>query len=230
MATNNNLLFKITILEQVSSNEACKTAEDIISIVCLPIATPTPTPTNTITPSVTPTISLTPSITPTISLTPSITPTISLTPSITPTITPTVTATVTVTPSITPTKTLTPTPTNTVTPTMSVTPTMTPTPSGPNSIQLNQANNWTYNLNNEPLVRFVPQDNTRYSVSMKILVTSTDLTSSSSIPSVSNIMAGGSLLGQVIYSASNFDNKSIILYYNGLTYTGRITNPSTNLS
>ena len=51
----------------------------------VPQATPTPTPTITITPTVTPTISVTPTITGTVPLTPTVTPTITLTPSVTPT-------------------------------------------------------------------------------------------------------------------------------------------------
>jgi hypothetical protein len=88
-----------------------------------PPASPSPTPTNTVTPTVTPTRTLTP--------TPTVTPTRTLTP--TPSVTSTITPTPTITPTITPTKTVTPTPTitptKTVTPTPTVTPTMTPTPS-----------------------------------------------------------------------------------------------------
>ena len=228
MATN--LLFKITVLEQVTSNEACKTAEDIISIVCDPIPTPTPTPTNTVTPTVSITPSITPTNTPTISITPTQTPTISLTPTIT--VTPTVTPTVTMTLSPTQTATPTPPPTQTTTPTITPTrtPTNTPTPSGPNSILLNQVNNWVFTLNNEAMVRFVPQDNTYYSVAIKILQNTANINSTSNIPSVSNIIVGGVVFGQLIYSTSNFDNKSIIVSYNGLSYAGYITNSTTNLS
>ena len=97
------------------------------------IASPTPTPTPSITPSNTPTATVTPSVTPTNTITPTVTPTIqsTSTPTITPT--PTQTPTSTVTPSVTPTENITPTPTSTVTgtetptPTPSITATITPT-------------------------------------------------------------------------------------------------------
>jgi hypothetical protein len=78
----------------------------------IPVASPTPTQT----PTITPTKSVTPTQTPTITPTKSVTPT--------PTITPTTTQTPTNTP--TNTETPTPTPTNTITPTITVTPTPTP--------------------------------------------------------------------------------------------------------
>ena len=79
-------------------------------------ATPTPTPTHTITPSITPTKTVTPTVTPTLTKTPTVTPTNTPTHTVTPTLTktptntPTNTPTHTITPSITPTKTMTPTP------------------------------------------------------------------------------------------------------------------------
>lgn len=86
-------------------------------------ASPTPTPTNTVTPTNTPTKTVTPTITPTN------TPTRTVTPTVTPTFTPTNSPTNTPTPSVTPTYTPTNSPTNTVTPTRTptVTPTYTPT-------------------------------------------------------------------------------------------------------
>jgi hypothetical protein len=229
MATN-NLLFKITVLEQVTSNEACKTAEDIISIVCDPVPTSTPTPTPTVTPTVTITLSTTPTITPTVSNTSTLTPTLSITPTQTPTISLTPTLTSTLTPTVTPTQTVTVTVSQTQTLTPTRTPTATPTPSGPNSIQLNQANNWTFSLNNEAVVRFVPKDNAYYSAIVRVVQNTANINSTSNIPSVSNIIVGDVVFGQLIYGTSNFDNKSIIVSYNGLTYTGYITNPATNLS
>lgn len=52
MSHTNYLLFKVSVLEQVTSNEACRIAEDILTVICdpplpssVPSATPTPTPT-----------------------------------------------------------------------------------------------------------------------------------------------------------------------------------------
>ena len=54
MNTNNYLLLKISALEQVSSNEAGRIAQDVITIICNPAgqapSSPTPTPTPTSTP------------------------------------------------------------------------------------------------------------------------------------------------------------------------------------
>lgn len=87
------------------------------------LATPTPTPTNTVTPTNTPTNTVTPTNTPTNSETPTVTPTSTVTP--TPTVTSTETNTPT--PTVTPTNTETPTPTSTETPTVTPTSTETPT-------------------------------------------------------------------------------------------------------
>ena len=94
------------------------------------IASPTPTPTPSVTPTITPSISLTPSITPTTTITPSITTTNTNTPTVTPTMTATPAVTTTPTTSQTPTQTLTPsiTQTENITPTPTETETPTPTP------------------------------------------------------------------------------------------------------
>jgi hypothetical protein len=55
------LLFKISALEQVSSNQACRIAEDIITIICDP---PPPTPEPTVSPGLSPTPTPTPTRTP----------------------------------------------------------------------------------------------------------------------------------------------------------------------
>lgn len=55
MSINNYLLLKVSVLEQVSSNEACRIADDILTVICdpppaspipQPMITPTPTPTS----------------------------------------------------------------------------------------------------------------------------------------------------------------------------------------
>lgn len=97
---NDYLLLKITLLEHATDNSACRTVEDVLTIICDPAPSPTPTNTPTNTPTITPTITNTPTVTPTISITPTITPTISNTPTNTPTIT------------LSPTATITPSPTN----------------------------------------------------------------------------------------------------------------------
>ena len=52
--SNNYLLLKVSVLEHVSSNEACRIAQDVITIICNPVGqapvSPTPTPTPTTTP------------------------------------------------------------------------------------------------------------------------------------------------------------------------------------
>lgn len=83
-------------------------------------ATPTPTPTNTITPTPTLTNTITPS--PTNTLTPNLSPSVTPSNTATPTVTPTITASQTVTPSITPTKSPTSSPSPTVTPSPTNTP------------------------------------------------------------------------------------------------------------
>lgn len=111
----------------------------------------TPTPTNTTTPtiSITPTISVTPSVTPTISNTPTHTPTISVTPSTTLTIsfTPTISNTPSATPTIshTPTQssTSTPTPSPTISSTPSVTPTISVSPTISNTPSVTPTNSVT---------------------------------------------------------------------------------------
>jgi hypothetical protein len=95
---------------------------------------PVPSPTPTVTPTITPTRSITPTVTPTRSITPTVTVTPTKTPTktatVTPTVTSTVTPTMTKTPTNTPTASLTPTPTvtPTVTPSETPEPTSTPTP------------------------------------------------------------------------------------------------------
>ena len=90
------------------------------TVALLPVAFPSPTPTNTAVATATPTHTSTATVTPTY------TPTPTHTPTNTPTPTNTATPTQTPTPSNTPTPT--PTPTNTSTPTNTPTPTITPTP------------------------------------------------------------------------------------------------------
>lgn len=56
---SNYLLFKVSALEHVSSNSACRIAEDILTIICddpgaVVVASPTPTQTSTPTPTPTP--------------------------------------------------------------------------------------------------------------------------------------------------------------------------------
>ena len=101
------------------------------SVTASPTTTPSHTVTQTITPSNTATPTVTPSNTATPTITPSNTVTRTITPSITasPTITPSITPSNSLTPSITPSNSLTPTitPSNTVTPT--ITPSITPSPS-----------------------------------------------------------------------------------------------------
>jgi Tol biopolymer transport system component len=97
-------------------------------------ATPTPTPTATLSPTpieaatftLTPTALVTPSVTATLTTTPTITSTV--TPTRTVTVTPTVTATLTTTPTVTPTVTQTPTVTPTLAPIITNTPSPTPSP------------------------------------------------------------------------------------------------------
>jgi hypothetical protein len=55
------LLFKVSALEQVSSNQACRIAEDIITIIC---DAPPPTPQPTVSPGLSPTPTPTPTRTP----------------------------------------------------------------------------------------------------------------------------------------------------------------------
>lgn len=61
MSNNPNyLLFKVSVLEHVASNEACRIGEDILTVICepppaspLPAVTPTPTPTPNNNPDIT---------------------------------------------------------------------------------------------------------------------------------------------------------------------------------
>lgn len=103
-----------------------------------PIATPTVTPTLTLTPSptATPTVTPTPSVTPTSTVTPS--------PSVTPTPTITPTPTVTPIPSVTPTPTVTPTPSVTPTPTVTPTPSVTPGVDAKPDVSVSTKNNGNY--------------------------------------------------------------------------------------
>lgn len=92
---------------------------------CLPVATPTVTPTISLTPTLTRTPTTTPTVTRTATITPTVTTTVTRTSTVTPTATRTPTPTITTTPTITPTVTLTNTTTPTTTPTQTVTPTVT---------------------------------------------------------------------------------------------------------
>jgi hypothetical protein len=52
--SNNYLLLKVSVLEHVSSNEACRIAEDILTVICNPpgqAVLPSPTPTVTASPT-----------------------------------------------------------------------------------------------------------------------------------------------------------------------------------
>jgi len=66
MTNKDYLLLKLSVLEQVSGNEACRISEDILTIICDPAPTPlpsrnpneSPTPTPTVTPTITPSASM----------------------------------------------------------------------------------------------------------------------------------------------------------------------------
>jgi hypothetical protein len=58
--SNNYLLLKVSVLEHVSSNEACRIAEDILTVICNPAGQavpPSPTPTVTASPTPLPSFS-----------------------------------------------------------------------------------------------------------------------------------------------------------------------------
>lgn len=195
------LLLKITILEHATTTEDCRFAEDILSVICNPAisATPTRTPFPTPTPTLTPTN----------------------------TVTPTLTSTVTATP-ITPT----PTPTNTVTPTITPTNTLTPTvTSSPVAvISLNFNNNWTYILDNNVILKFIPQTPSQNSAIINIPTTNISLIPNNSLPSVSNIVYSNNIYGQLIYNGPIFENKQIIMNLGGTIYSGNITSINTVIS
>jgi hypothetical protein len=140
------------------------------------------------------------------------------TPPVTPT--PTITPTLTVTPTIP----LTSTPTQTPTPTL----TQTPTPSVSSFIILNTANNWTYSINNQVVVRFIPQDSSLNSIVVRIL--NINLSSQPFLPSISNILIGGNSYGQLIYNGSLLEQKPISVTISSIIYSGAITSLNTNLS
>lgn len=203
------LLLKITVLEHGSVNQDCRVGEDILTVICdLPLS-PTPTPTATLTPTITST------------------PTNTITPSSTLTPTPTITST-SVTP--TPTSTQTPTPSITATVTPTVTTTTTNTPSGGASINLNIANNWTYSLDDNVMLKFTPLNASFNNIVIKIPVSNLLLISNNSLPSVSNIVYGVSSYGQLIYNGPVFENKPIEVMLGSVTYRGNILSQNTILS
>jgi len=196
------LLFKITLLEHAVDNSNCRLAEDILSIECIPPVTPTVTPTKTLTPTPTITSTVTPTQTCTITPTPTITQT---------SVTPTPTPTSTVTPSVT----LTATPTTT--------PTRTPTPTPAGSIVLNSANNWTFNLDNNTILRFIPQSDSQNGAVISIVSNQVSLIPNNSLPSVSNIVYGNNNYGQLIYNGPIFENKRLSFTIDNTTFNGNIT-------
>lgn len=219
------LLFKISALEHATPGESCRFGEDILTVICDNIVYPTPTntPTRTNTPTPTPTISGTPTNTPT--NTPS-------QPTPTPTTTPTITPTNTSTPTVTPSNTSTTTPTPTVTATNTPTPTntLTPTPSSNPNIVLNLANNWTYAVNGNVILKFTPQNVNQNTLTIRAFINAASLLLNNSLPSVSNIMYGITNYGQLIYNGPIFENKTIQLLLDNTTYSGTITAQNTTLS
>lgn len=150
--------------------------------------------------------------------TPTPTPTVTTTPTNTPT------PTVSFTPSQTPTNTVTPTATRTPTPT--TTPTV--TPSIGSFITLNSVNNWTYAINNQTVLRFVPISSTYNSVTIRI-PGSVSASNTVFLPSVTNLIVNSNSYGQLIYNSSAVENRAIELNFNSITYAGTIQNLNTNL-
>ena len=203
------LLLKITVLEHASVSENCRIGEDILTVICDHPISPTPTQTPTVTPTLT--VTTTNTVTPTSTLSP--TPTITST-SITPT----------------PTSTQTPTPSVTATVTSTISPTPTNTPSGSASINLNIANNWTYSLDNNVILKFTPLNSSFNNIVVKIPLLGVSLIPNNSLPSVSNIIYGVSSYGQLIYNGPIFENKPIQVISGLATYQGNILSQNTILS
>jgi len=227
------LLLKVTVLEHASVNEDCRIGEDLLTIICDPPVSPTPTqtltvtPTNTVTPTttatITPTSSITPTVTSTSTVTPTVTPTNTVTPTVTSTATPTntitPTATVTATPTntVTPTVTSTATPTNTATPTRTVTPTNTVTPTVTPTNTMMFANTLT-----------IPSGiNYVFGNGLTFVASSGDSLSymgqiGSDLPLTMNIVINGVVKSTIIFPASSYLGKPFrfLLSSSNLIYTG----------
>lgn len=140
---------------------------------------------------------------------------------------------------IQPTPTSTPTPT--VTPTVSATPGPTPTPtttttpSSSSFIVLNQANNWTFSVNNQIIARFTPVDSSLNNIEVRIN-SSQNVTVNSLLPSISNIIANNVSYGQLLYSGALLESKPITIQIPApvgaavTSYSGLITTLNTNLA
>jgi hypothetical protein len=213
------LLLKITVLEHASANAECRIGEDVLTVICDPPISPTPTQTTT----VTPTNTITPTNTVTNTSTQTPTPTITSTP-VTSTPTPTITSTSTITPTVTPTSTITPTLTSTIT----ATPTN--SSSSPANISLNLTNNWTYTFNNTVLMRFIRQENVSTNIVLSIPSSTISLISNNSLPSVSNIILNNTIIGQLIYNGPIFENKVMNISINSVNYSGIINFQTITLS
>lgn len=135
-------------------------------------------------------------------------------------------------PIVSPTPTATTTPTQTPTATTPSTPTTTPTitPSPMINISLNTANNWTYSLDNNIILKFTPLNSSFNNIVIRIPLLGVSLISNNSLPSVSNIVYGVSSYGQLIYNGPIFENKPIQVISGLATYQGNILSQNTILS
>ena len=213
------LLLKISVLEHSTETDDCRLSEDILTVICDIVPSPTPTATNT----QTPTLTTTPTNTPTNTITPTPTATVTASP-----VTPTPTPTATTTPTLTPTLTATPTTTPTVTATLTPTPTNTSSPAP--HITLNLANNWTYVLSNAVVLKFIRQNPSQTDISIDIPSNNISLTANNSIPSVSNIIFSNNILGQLIYNGPIFEGKPLVLTMGSVAYSGTIAFQTITLS
>lgn len=205
------LLLKITVLEHASVTENCRLGEDILTVICDPPPSPTPTSTPTVTPTNTSTPTNTPTNTVTSTVTPSVTPTNTVTSSVTPTNT--------LTPTTTPTNTVTATPTATIisTPTPTVTPTKAPQfldsltiPSGINYIS---SNGLTFTGSNGDVLSYNSQ-------------TGFDL------PATMNIRVSGVARASVVFPNTIYLNKpfKFTMNSNGTSYIGNFTSGNINFN
>lgn len=126
----------------------------------------------------------------------------------------------------TPTPTMTPSATPVVTPTR--TPTPTATPSIGSFITLNSANNWTFAINNQTILKFTPINSIFTTIVIRIAGT-INTSNNVFLPSVTNLVVNNNSYGQLIYNAAVVENRNIELTYNSVSYVGVIQNLNTNL-
>lgn len=134
-------------------------------------------------------------------------------------------------PTPSPTMTPTVTPTASATPVPTPTPTTTVTPSSASFIVLDQANDWTFSVNNQIVAKFTPVDSSLTGLVIRIN-SSQNVTVNSFLPSLSNIIANNVSYGQLLYSGPLLENKPITLVMPGgsAQYYGAIATLNSYLS